>query len=312
MRDAIIAVLLPCYNEAQTIGKVVKDFRAALPGACIYVYDNNSTDGTDRIARDAGAIVRYERVQGKGAVVRRMFREIDADVYVMADGDDTYPAESAMDLISAVLDGGADMAVGDRLSTTYSEENTRPFHEFGNKLVRFLLRLMFGSSTKDVMTGYRAFSWNFVKTFPVTSKGFEVETEMTAHAADRKMRVVDVPIAFRDRPEGSVSKLNTYSDGMRVLLAAAKLFAARRPMAFFGMLAALFVLAGVGGFAPVLGEYLDTGLVSRIPTLIVAAAFWMIGLLFFTCGLILGALRDADRREFEFRLQQAEWARRKL
>ena len=217
-KDPVIAVLLPCYNEAQTIAKVVQDFRAALPTADIYVYDNNSTDGTADIASAAGAIVRHEYVQGKGAVVRRMFREIDADVYVMSDGDDTYPADMAPELVRAVLRQNADMAVGDRLSTTYFTENKRLFHNFGNTLVRALLKILFRSDTKDVMTGLRAFSYNFVKTFPVLSNGFEIETEMTAHAADRKLYVVDIPIQYRDRPEGSVSKLNTTRDGARAVL----------------------------------------------------------------------------------------------
>lgn len=308
-RDARIAVLIPCYNEAATISKVVRDFRSTLPEADIYVYDNNSTDGTGEIAREAGAIVRVEPVQGKGAVVRRMFREIDADVYLMADGDDTYPAESARDLINAVLERNADMAVGDRLSTTYFTENKRMFHNFGNSLVRFLLRVLFGSNTKDVMTGYRAFSYNFVKTFPVLSNGFEIETEMTAFAADRKMHVIDVPIEYRDRPDGSESKLNTTRDGIRVLWAIAALFRYTRPMAFFGIVSAFLAAISIGFFIPVLSEYFVTGLVRRFPTLIVSG-FCMIGALqSLGCGLILASLKSKDRRDFEFRLQMAQHMR---
>lgn len=309
MRDEKVAVLLPCYNESATIAKVVRDFRAALPESDIYVYDNNSSDGTGEIARQAGAIVRIESVQGKGAVVRRMFREIDADVYLMADGDDTYPAESARDLINAVLERKADMAVGDRLSTTYFTENKRMFHNFGNSLVRFLLRVLFGSNTKDVMTGYRAFSYNFVKTFPVLSNGFEIETEMTAFAADRRMHVVDVPIEYRDRPDGSESKLNTTRDGIRVLWAIAALFRYTRPMAFFGIVSAFLAAISIGFFIPVLSEYFVTGLVRRFPTLIVSG-FCMIGALqSLGCGLILASLKSKDRRDFEFRLQIAQHMR---
>lgn len=307
-KSAKIAVLLPCWNEAVTIGKVVADFRGALPDADIYVYDNNSTDGTAEIARAAGAIVRSEPVQGKGAVVRRMFRDIEADVYLMADGDDTYPAEAAMELVGAVLEKGADMAVGDRLSTTYFQENKRPFHNFGNLLVRTAVRFLFKNVTNDIMTGYRAFSRQFVKTFPVLSDGFEIETEMTVHAADRRMHVVDVPIQFRDRPEGSESKLNTVSDGMKVLMAIARMFRQARPMRFFGLLSALLLLASGGLFLPVLCEYLRTGLVDRFPTLIVSGFLAVAAIQFFACGAVLETLRDRDRREFEFRLQQAAWS----
>lgn len=301
-----IAVLLPCYNEEKTIAKVVGDFRAALPTAEIYVYDNNSTDGTGAAASAAGAIVRKEPVQGKGAVVRRMFREIEADVYLMADGDDTYPADAAPDLIRAVLEGRADMAVGDRLSTTYFTENKRPFHNFGNSLVRFLLKSLFGSGTKDVMTGYRAFSYNFVKTFPVLSKGFEIETEMTAFAADRRMHVVDVPIEYRDRPEGSESKLNTTRDGIKVLWAIAALFRYTRPMAFFGLAAGLLAVLACVLFIPVFREYLITGLVPKFPTLIVSGFCMVAALLSLMCGLVLASLKSKDRRDFEFRLQMSE------
>lgn len=300
-----IAVLIPCWNEAGTIGKVVRDFRKALPGADIYVYDNNSTDGTADIARSAGAIVRMEPVQGKGAVVRRMFREIDADVYVMADGDDTYPADFAPALVDAVLSHGADMAVGDRLSTTYFTENKRPFHNFGNVLVRFLLRKLFQSDTKDVMTGYRAFSYSFVKTFPVLSGGFEIETEMTVHAADRRLHVVDVPVEYRDRPDGSESKLDTTRDGIRVLWAIGALFRYCKPLQFFGAVSALLAVFAAILFAPVLCEYLSTGFVDRFPTLIVSGLCMVASLQVLACGIVLETLRAKDRRDFEWRLQQA-------
>ena len=236
-----IAVLIPCYNESKTVAKVVGDFRRALPEAVIYVYDNNSTDGTDELARQAGAVVRYERQQGKGNVIRRMFQEIDADCYVMADGDDTYPAEYAPRMVRDVLELDADMVVGDRLSATYFQENTRPFHNLGNSVVRWSINTLFKNDIKDIMTGYRAFSYRFVKTFPVLSKGFEIETEMSIHAIDKNMRVVNEVIDYRDRPEGSVSKLNTYSDGFRVLRTIARLFRTYRPMGYFGGVAALLL-----------------------------------------------------------------------
>lgn len=312
MRKGEIAVLLPCYNEAQTIGKVVSDMKRALPYATVYVYDNNSTDDTAMIARDAGAVVRKCPVQGKGAVVRQMFQEIDADVYLMADGDDTYPAEDARALVNAVLEKGADMAVGDRLSTTYFTENKRPFHSFGNRLVRLALSILFKSETRDVLTGYRAFSFRFAKTFPVLSSGFQVEAEMTAHAADRKLHIIDVPIAFRDRPAGSESKLNTVSDGIRVLLAIAAMFRHYKPLVFFGSCSVVLCAVSAGCFIPVLLEYFDTGLVDRFPTLIVCGFLAMAGLLSLACGLVLASLRDKDKRDFEFRLHEAELWRRIL
>lgn len=228
-----IAVLIPCYNEAKTIEKVIKDYKKVLPTADIYVYDNNSTDGTDKIARKAGAIVKYEYRQGKGNVIRTMFREIDADCYLMIDGDDTYPAESAVEMCNLVLDGRADMVIGDRLSSTYFVENKRLFHNFGNKIVRFLINFLFKNKVKDIMTGYRAFSYEFVKGFSVLSKGFEIETEMTIHAVDKNFKLVEVPVSYRDRPSGSVSKLNTYSDGIKVLNTIAVLFKEYKPFCFF-------------------------------------------------------------------------------
>ena len=264
-----IAVLIPCYNESKTIEKVVTDFKKALPEATIYVFDNNSSDGTDEIARKAGAVVKYEYQQGKGNVIRRMFREIDAECYVMTDGDDTYPAESAREMVDCVLNHHADMVVGDRLSSTYFEENKRPFHNFGNSIVRSSINSLFHTNIKDIMTGYRAFSYQFVKTFPVLSQGFEIETEMSIHAADKNMFVENVIIEYRDRPEGSESKLNTYSDGFKVLRTIASLFRTYKPMAFFGVIALILAVLGVGFMIPVLVEFNHTGLVERFPTLIV-------------------------------------------
>ena len=260
-----IAVLIPCYNEAKTIGKVVKDFRAALPEAEVYVYDNNSTDGTDRVAGEAGATVRYERRQGKGNVIRTMFREIDADAYLMIDGDDTYPAEHAREMIDRVLDHNADMVVGDRLSSTYFTENKRMFHNTGNKLVRGLVNRIFGGKITDLMTGYRAFSYQFVKSFPVLSKGFEIETEMSIHALDKNLAVECVPVGYRDRPEDSPSKLNTYSDGFKVLKTIGRLFKEYRPMPFFGLIALVLVILAVVLFIPILVEFFRTGLVPALP-----------------------------------------------
>lgn len=262
-----IAVLIPCYNESRTIEKVVTDFRRVLPEAVIYVYDNNSSDGTDEIARRAGAIVRYERQQGKGNVIRRMFREISAECYIMTDGDDTYPAESAPEMARMVLEEQADMVVGDRLSSTYFQENKRPFHNFGNSLVRKAINVLFRSSVKDIMTGYRAFSYQFVKSFPVLSEGFEIETEMSIHAVDKNMRIDHVVVDYRNRPVGSQSKLNTFSDGIKVLRMILKLFRIYRPMAFFGLISLLLALTAGLFFIPVFLEYLRTGLVARFPTI---------------------------------------------
>ena len=270
-----IAVLIPCYNESKTIEKVVKDFKKALPEAVIYVYDNNSKDGTDEIARRAGAVVRYEYQQGKGNVIRRMFREIDARCYIMTDGDDTYPADEAGKLCDAVLKRNADMVVGDRLSSSYFEENKRPFHNFGNSLVRGTINSMFKSDIRDIMTGYRAFSYQFVKSFPVLSKGFEIETEMSIHAIDKNMHVENVIIQYRDRPEGSESKLNTYSDGFKVILTIMKLYKNYKPMGFFTWIAVILALVSTVFLTPVMGEYFDTGLVERFPTLIVCCFVYM-------------------------------------
>lgn len=297
--DKKIAVLIPCYNESETIEKVVKDYKKALPEADIYVYDNNSTDGTDDIARKAGAIVRYEHRQGKGNVIRTMFREIDADCYLMIDGDDTYPAESARAMCNEVLENDVDMVIGDRLSSTYFEENKRPFHNFGNRLVRGLINTLFKSNVRDIMTGYRAFSYDFVKTFPVLSKGFEIETEMTIHALDKNFQLKEIPIEYRDRPAGSVSKLNTYSDGFKVLRTIARLFKEYKPMAFFGIISLILVIISIVMVVPVFHEYFITGLVRRFPTLIFSGIVFIIGILLWVCGIMLDVIAKKDKQLFE-------------
>ena len=297
-----IAVLIPCYNKSKTIEKVVKDFKQALPEAVIYVYDNNSSDGTDEIARKAGAIVRYEYQQGKGNVIRRMFREIDAQCYIMTDGDDTYPADEARKLCDAVLNRNADMVVGDRLSSSYFEENKRPFHNFGNSIVRGSINKMFKSDIRDIMTGYRAFSYLFVKSFPVLSKGFEIETEMSIHAIDKNMRVENVIIQYRDRPEGSVSKLNTYSDGMKVLGTIIRLYKNYKPSGFFGLIAALLAVIATVFVAPVLGDYFATGLVERFPTLIVCCFVYIAAIESFFAGIVLATSNQKNKHDFEMNL----------
>lgn len=303
-----IAVLIPCYNEGENIEKVVSDWRRELPEATVYVYDNNSTDGTAEIARQAGAVVRYEPMQGKGNVVRRMFQDIDASCYIMVDGDDTYPAEEGSAMAREVLEGQADMVVGDRLSSTYFQENTRPFHNFGNSLVRACINRVFLSDVRDIMTGYRAFSYRFVKSFPVVSKGFEIETEMTMHAIDKNMFVKNHIVSYRDRKEGSVSKLNTFSDGIKVLYTMIRLFCDYRPFFFFGIIS--LVLLAVSGifFLPIFEEYLVTGMVPRFPTLI-ACGFLAVGaLISFFAGMILASINHSARRDFEFKLQQiSKW-----
>lgn len=307
-----IAVLIPCYNESKTIEKVVTDFKNALPEATIYVYDNNSGDGTDEIARRAGAVVKYEYQQGKGNVIRRMFREIDAECYVMTDGDDTYPAESAGKMVEKVLERHADMVVGDRLSSTYFEENKRPFHNFGNSIVRSSINRLFHTDIQDIMTGYRAFSYQFVKTFPVLSQGFEIETEMSIHAADKKMFVENVVIDYRDRPEGSESKLNTYSDGFKVLRTIARLFRTYKPMAFFGFLALLFLVLGIGFMVPVWTEYRNTGLVERFPTLIVCGFSILAALISFFAGMQLQTITRKNLQDFEMELQHVHYEQEHL
>lgn len=297
-----IAVLIPCYNESRTVAKVVADFKAALPEAVIYVYDNNSTDGTADIAAAAGAVVRHEYQQGKGNVIRRMFREIDARCYIMADGDDTYPAEFAPEMAAKVLERGVDMVVGDRLSATYFTENKRPFHNFGNKLVRHSINALFKSDIQDIMTGYRAFSYQFVKSFPVLSKGFEIETEMSIHAIEKNMLVENVIVSYRDRPEGSVSKLNTVSDGIKVLGTIGKLYKNNKPFAFFGIIALALALVAAVMFFPVFSEFLHTGEVRRFPTLIVSGFAAIAAILSFFSGLILETLHEKNRQDFEMRL----------
>ena len=299
-----IAVLLPCYNEASTIAKVVTDFRVALPEADIYVYDNNSTDGTAQVAQQAGAIVRHEPVQGKGNVIRRMFREVEADCYLMADGDDTYPAEQARQMVSPILEEHVDMVIGDRLSSTYFEQNKRPFHNGGNRVVRWLIRRFWHTDIHDIMTGYRAFSHTFVKNFPVMSGNFEIETEMTIHALDRRFLLREVPVAYRDRPQGSVSKLNTFSDGISVLKTIVLLYKEYRPLRFFSWLAAFLTLAGVLLLIPVLVEYFHTGLVPRFPTLIVSMFLLLAALLSLFTGLCLDVIVTKDRKNYELRLLQ--------
>lgn len=298
-----VAVLIPCYNESKTIEKVIKDFKNVLPEAVIYVYDNNSTDGTDEIARNAGAIVRYEFQQGKGNVIRRMFREIDAECYIMIDGDDTYPAEAAPAMVEKVLKHNTDMVVGDRLSSTYFNENKRPFHNFGNSLVRKSINVLFRTDIKDIMTGYRAFSYQFVKSFPVLSKGFEIETEMSIHAVDKNMLIENEIIEYRDRPEGSVSKLNTYSDGAKVLKTIIRLYRTYKPLGFFCILSLLLTILAVAFFVPILIEYTKTGLVLRFPTLIACGFVVLAATQSFFAGLILHTIQEKNRQDFEMELQ---------
>ena len=297
-----IAVLVPCYNEGKTIEKVVTDFKRVLPEAVIYVYDNNSTDGTAEIAAKAGAVVRHEYYQGKGNVIRRMFQEVDAECYLMVDGDDTYPAESAREMADKVLERNVDMVVGDRLSSTYFEENKRPFHNFGNSIVRWGINTFFKNDIKDIMTGYRAFSYRFVKKFPVLSKGFEIETEMSIHAIDKNMFVENVVIDYRDRPEGSVSKLNTYSDGIKVIGTIVRLFQTYRPLAFFGTVAAILMVLAIGFFIPVWITYADTGMVPNFPTLIVCGFVALASIQSFFAGLILQTMYRKNRQDFEMQL----------
>lgn len=301
-----IAVLIPCYNESRTIQKVVEDWKHELPQAVIYVYDNNSNDNTAQIAAKAGAIVRHEYQQGKGNVIRRMFREIDACCYIMVDGDDTYPAEHGFGMAEKILSRQADMVVGDRLSSTYFEENKRPFHNFGNSLVRRLINMLFHSDVRDIMTGYRAFSYHFVKTFPVLSQGFEIETEMTIHAIDKSMRMENVMIRYRDRPEGSVSKLHTFSDGIRVLKMIGRLFRNYKPDLFFNILAVVLEGIALLLFVPVLVKFWHIQMVPNFPTLIVAGFTAMAGILSFFTGLILSSGVEKDKRDFEMRLLEAE------
>lgn len=294
-----IAILIPCYNESQTIEKVIRDYQKALPEAEIYVYDNNSTDGTAKIAERAGAIVRHEYRQGKGNVIRSMFREIEADCYIMIDGDDTYPAENAREIADLVIKKGVDMVIGDRLSSTYFSENKRPFHNFGNRIVRLLINKLFGSNIRDIMTGYRGFSRQFVKSFPVLSKGFEIETEMTIHALDKNFLLEEISVQYRDRPEGSMSKLNTFSDGLKVLHTIATLFKEYKPFMFFSTISVFLWMISIILFVPIFSEYLKTGLVLRFPTLIVSGVIATIALLMWTSGMILEVIAKKHKQNFE-------------
>lgn len=300
-----IAILIPCYNEGKTIQKVVTDFKRVLPEANVYVYDNNSKDDTEKIAKEAGAIVRYEHQQGKGNVIRRMFSEIDAECYIMVDGDDTYPAEAAPEMVRKVLELGADMVIGDRLSSTYFEENKRPFHNLGNTIVRWSINCLFKTDIKDIMTGYRAFSYRFVKTFPVLSKGFEIETEMSIHAVDKNMFVENVIIDYRDRPEGSESKLNTYSDGARVLMTIMRLFRTYRPEKYFGIIAGILATISLIFFIPILVTYTRTGLVPQFPTLMVCGFVMIASIQSLFSGLILKTIYQKNRQDFEMDLYRA-------
>lgn len=292
-----IAVLLPCYNEEVTIGKVVRDFKAALPGAAVYVYDNNSTDRTAEIAAAEGAIVRKEPRQGKGNVIRAMFEDIDADVYVMADGDDTYPADAAPAMVSKVLEG-YDMVIGDRLSSTYFQENKRPFHNFGNRLVRGSINGLFNAHVTDIMTGYRAFNFTFVKTYPVLSRGFEVETEMTIHSLNNNLRLYEMPIQYRDRPEGSVSKLDTVGDGIKVMSTIFRMIREYKPLPFFGGLGLIIGIVGIVLCGTVTFEFAKTGVVTHFPTLIGAVMLVIAGLLLIIAGIILDVMAKNDRKTF--------------
>ena len=298
-----IAVLIPCYNESKTVAMVIRDMKKALPEAVIYVYDNNSTDGTDEIARKEGAVVRYEYQQGKGNVIRSMFRDIDAQCYLMVDGDDTYPAEFAAEMCSKVLEKGTDMVVGDRLSSTYFTENKRPFHNFGNSIVRGSINRLFKSNIKDIMTGYRAMSYRFVKTFPVLSRNFEIETEMTIHAIDKNMQVENVVIEYRDRPEGSESKLNTYADGFKVLKTIVKMFKNYKPLEFFSLIAAVLFVVGMVFFIPVLVHFLEVGTVEKIPTLIFSGFVILTAIICWFSGIILSTLVNQHKQDFEYQTQ---------
>ena len=307
-----IAVLIPCYNEEKTIRKVCNDFKKALPEAVIYVYDNNSTDRTAQIAKEVGAVVRREFMQGKGNVLRRMFRDIDALCYVLVDGDDTYPAENAREMVNLVIEQNADMVVGDRLSSTYFSENKRPFHNFGNALVRKSINVLFHNDIKDIMTGYRAFSYSFVKTFPILSQGFEIETEMSIHAVDKNMYVKNVVIEYRDRPEGSESKLNTYSDGLKVLRTIARLYRTYNPMGFFGFISALLTLISLAFFVPVMLQYLQTGLVNKLPTLVVCGFTMIAAIQSFFAGMQLQIMVQKNRQDFEMELHKVTDRRKAL
>lgn len=299
MNKNTIAVLIPCYNEAKTIEKVIKDYKKQLPHANIYVFDNNSTDGTDELAKKAGAIVKYEYKQGKGNVIRTMFKTIDADCYLIVDGDNTYPAKNAKEMCNLILSGKADMVIGDRLSSTYFKVNKRPFHNFGNMLVKKLINFLFKSNIKDIMTGYRALSYDFVKTFPILSQRFEIETEMTIHALDKNFLIKEISVQYRDRQEGSISKLNTFNDGFKVLKTIARLFKEYKPSIFFSLFGFLFLIIAFSFGTPVFIDYFKTGLVERFPTLIFSGFMLMISILSFVCGIILEVIVKKHRQLFE-------------
>lgn len=300
-----IAVLIPCYNEEKTIKKVVEDFKMVLPEATIYVYDNNSKDQTSTIAKKSGAIVRKEFRQGKGFVVQKMFREIDADLYLLVDGDDTYPADDAKNLINISIKYDADMVVGDRLSNgTYAQENKRGFHNFGNALVKNMVNLFFKSDLRDIMSGYRVFSKKFVKNYPILVGGFQLETDMTIFALDRKFVIKEVPIIYRDRPEGSVSKLNTYSDGFKVVMVIFNLFRYYRPFLYFSLFALLFIIVGLVIGLPVVLEYLKTSYISKVPSAILASGLMILGVLSLVCGLILDAIKRLNDEVSELNMKE--------
>ena len=310
MDNKKIAFLVPCYNESKTVKKVVSDCKRAIPEAVVYVYDNNSTDGTDEIARNEGAVVRYEYQQGKGNVIRRMFQEIEADCYIMLDGDDTNPPEFAPKMVDLVLNRNVDMVIGDRLSSSYFEENKRPFHNVGNSLVRKLINFLFKSNIKDIMTGYRAFSYRFVKTFPVISKGFEIETEMTIHSVSNNMPVANIVTDYRDRPEGSQSKLNTYTDGIKVLKTIFRLFKNYRPLFFFSLVAIILTIISTVLFIPILSIYFKTKLVPNFPTLIVCGFIMLSAIISFFVGVILDVQVEKARQDFEYRLKEVSFQKR--
>ncbi|RGR70963.1 glycosyltransferase [Holdemania filiformis] len=306
-----IAVLIPCYNEELTVEKVVTDFKRELPAADIYVYDNNSKDKTADLASAAGAIVRKETAQGKGNVVRTMFKNIDADVYILVDGDDTYPADEVHKLIQPVLEGNADMVIGDRLSNgTYFEENKRGFHGFGNNLVKNLINFLFKSNINDIMTGYRVYSRRFVKNMPVMSSGFQIETEMTIFSLVYRMKLVEIPITYRDRPAGSESKLNTFSDGFKVLVKLFDLFKNYRPMLFFSCFSILFIILGLVAGIPVITEFIKTAFITKIPSAVLATSLFIIAFLLFMVGIILDAIKNQMCILFECQLNQFEYQER--
>jgi len=291
-----IAVLIPCYNESKTIAKVIGDFKKQLPEADIYVYDNNSTDNTADIARQAGAIVRYEQRQGKGNVVRRMLADIEADCYLLVDGDDTYPSDNAKEMCNIVLNEHYDMVIGDRLSSTYFQENKRPFHDYGNRFVRYAINQIFHSDIKDIMTGYRALSRHLVMSVPLLSEGFEIETELTINVLDNQLRIKQIPVEYRDRPIGSTSKLSTFKDGIKIIATIFRLFRDYKPLVFFSWISSILILASLLILLPVFIEYLQTGLVPRFPTLIVCGFIILFAMLLWMCGLILQVLLIRHRQ----------------